>query len=60
MFIKAFVKIWYLYNPIMKVKYADKVYEVLYTENRFGVTWYAIEDEPNHINFVHNVEIVKS
>lgn len=49
------------YNPTaMKVKYGNKVYDVLFTKTEFGEIWYAIEDEPNHIDFVHNVEIVKS
>lgn len=44
----------------LKVKYGNKVYDVLFTKTEFGEIWYAIEDEPNHIDFVHNVEIVKS
>ena len=42
----------------MKVKYADRIYNVVTTSNYGGMTWYGIEDEPGHIDWVHDVEIV--
>lgn len=42
----------------MKVKYANKVFEVLYTKELAGQTMYAVEDEPNHIDWLVNVEVV--
>lgn len=42
-----------------KVKFANKVYEV--KDIRViagGLVQYAIEDEPNHIDWVSNVEII--
>jgi hypothetical protein len=42
----------------MKVKFADKVYEVLYTKEVAGKTMYAVEDEPNHIDWLVNVEVI--
>ena len=42
----------------MKVKYANKVYDVLYTMKFLGKSIYAVEDEPNHIDWLVNVEIV--
>ena len=35
-----------------KVKYADGEYNVLEVKDIFGVTFYGIEDEPNHIDYV--------
>lgn len=42
----------------MKVKYANKVYEVLYTMKVLGKPIYAVEDEPNHIDWLVNVEVI--
>ena len=42
------------------IKFAGRVYEVLATKVSCDVTWYMIEDEPGHFDWVHNVEIVKS
>lgn len=42
----------------MKVKFADKIYDVLYSMNILGKTIYAIEDEPNHIDWLVNVEVI--
>jgi hypothetical protein len=42
----------------MKVKFANKVFEVLYTMESAGLTMYAVEDEPNHIDWLTNVEVV--
>jgi len=42
----------------MKVKFANKVFEVLYTMEAAGLTMYAVEDEPNHIDWLTNVEVV--
>jgi hypothetical protein len=42
----------------MKVKFSDKVYEVLYTKKVAGKTMYAVEDEPNHIDWLVNVEVI--
>lgn len=42
----------------MKVKFANKVYEVLYTMKFLGKPIYAVEDEPNHIDWLVNVEVV--
>lgn len=42
----------------MKVKFANKVFEVLYTMEVAGLTMYAVEDEPNHIDWLTNVEVV--
>ena len=44
----------------MKIKFVDKVYKVLDTKISAGVVWYKIEDEPNHFDWVHNVEICNS
>ena len=42
----------------MKVKFANKVFEVLYTKKVAGLTMYAVEDEPNHIDWLINVEVI--
>ena len=42
----------------MKVKFANKIYEVLYTKEVAGKTMYAVEDEPNHIDWLVNVEVI--
>jgi len=42
----------------MKVKFANKVFEVLYTKKVAGLTMYAVEDEPNHIDWLVNVEVM--
>lgn len=42
----------------MKVKFANKVFDVLYTKKVAGQTMYAVEDEPNHIDWLVNVEVV--
>lgn len=43
----------------MRVKYADRIYDVIETRVSGGMTWYGIEDEPNHIDWVHDVEIIE-
>lgn len=40
----------------MKVKFGNKWYDVLRTKESCGITWYAIEDEPNHIDWINNPE----
>jgi len=42
----------------MKVKFANRIYEVLFTKKLAGLTMYAVEDEPNHIDWLINVEVV--
>ena len=42
----------------MKIKFANKIYEVLFTKELAGLTMYAVEDEPNHIDWLINVEVV--
>ena len=42
----------------MKVKYANKIYDVLYTMKFLWKTIYAVEDEPNHIDWLVNVEVI--
>lgn len=41
----------------MRVIFADKIYEVLYTKEVAGQTLYAVEDEPNHIDWLVNPEV---
>jgi len=43
-----------------KVKYASCTYNVLEVKDIAGVTFYGIEDEPNHIDYVkaENCEII--
>lgn len=43
----------------MKIKYANRWYQVLDTRNYFGVTFYAIEDEHNHIDWINNPEKIQ-
>ena len=47
-------------EPKFKVKYANSEYNVLEIKEIAGVTYYGIEDEPNHIDYVlpDNCEIV--
>lgn len=47
-------------EPKFKVKYANGEYNVLEIKEIAGVTYYGIEDEPNHIDYVlpDNCEIV--
>ena len=43
----------------MKIRFANKVYEVKDTRIiAGGLMQYAIEDEPNHIDWVSNVEVL--
>ena len=44
-----------------KVKYADSEYNVLEVKDIAGVTFYGIEDEPNHIDYVkaENCKIIR-
>ena len=44
----------------MKIKYANKTYEVLYMKKLAGVTMYAVEDEPDHVDWLVNVEVVET
>ena len=44
----------------MKVKFADKIYNVHGIKLSAGVAWFKIEDEPNHFDWVTNVEVVGS
>ena len=39
-------------EPKFKVKYAGSEYNVLEVKDTAGVTYYGIEDEPNHIDYV--------
>lgn len=39
-------------EPKFRVKYADSEYNVLEVKDIDGVTFYGIEDEPNHIDYV--------
>ena len=47
-------------EPKFKVKYAGSEYNVLEVKDIAGVTFYGIEDEPNHIDYVkaENCEII--
>ena len=47
-------------KPKFKVKYAGNEYNVLEVKDIAGVTFYGIEDEPNHIDYVlpDNCEII--
>ena len=47
-------------KPKFKVKYANSEYNVLEIKEIAGVTFYGIEDEPNHIDYVKadNCEII--
>lgn len=56
--LNAQYKVKYLIFQDMKVKYADRIYTVSEIKETGGITWYGIEDEPNHIDWVHDVEIV--
>ena len=42
----------------MKVKFGNRIYEVLFTKELAGLTMYAVEDEPNHIDWLINVEVI--
>ena len=42
----------------MKVKFANRIYEVLFTKELAGLTMYAVEDEPNNIDWLINVEVI--
>lgn len=42
----------------MKVKFANRIYDVLFTKELAGLTMYAVEDELNHIDWLINVEVV--
>ena len=42
----------------MKIKFANRIYDVLYTKELDGYIMYAVEDEPNHIDWLVNVEVV--
>lgn len=48
------------YEPKFKVKYAGSEYNVFETKDIAGVTFYGIEDEPNHIDYVkaENCDII--
>lgn len=47
-------------EPRFKVKYAGSEYNVLEVKDIAGVTFYGIEDEPNHIDYIkaENCEII--
>ena len=47
-------------EPKFKVKYAGSEYNVFETKDIAGVTFYGIEDEPNHIDYVkaENCEVI--
>jgi hypothetical protein len=47
-------------EPKFKVKYAGSEYNVFETKDIAGATYYGIEDEPNHIDYVQaeNCEII--
>lgn len=42
----------------MQIIFAGSIYDVLETKVSCGITWYKIEDEPNHYDWVHDVEII--
>lgn len=42
----------------MQIIFAGNIYDVLETKVSCGITWYKIEDEPNHYDWVHDVEII--
>lgn len=42
----------------MKVKFANRIFEVLYTKEVAGLALYAVEDEPNHVDWLTNVEVI--
>lgn len=45
---------------LFKIRYASNEYNVLDIKDIAGVTFYGIEDEPNHIDYVkaENCEII--
>lgn len=43
----------------MKVRIGCQVYKVVDTKKSLGVQWYCIEDEPNHYDWVNNVEVIE-
>lgn len=43
----------------MKIKYANRWYEVLDKRQYLGITFYAIEDEPCHIDWINNPEKIE-
>lgn len=47
-------------EPKFKIKYAGSEYNVLEVKDIAGVTYYGIEDEPNHIDYIKadNCEII--
>lgn len=47
-------------EPKFKVKYAGNEYNVLEVKDIYGIEFYGIEDEPNHIDYVkaENCEII--
>lgn len=42
----------------MQIIFAGNIYDVLKTKVSCGIIWYKIEDEPNHYDWVHDVEII--
>ena len=42
----------------MQIIFAGNIYDVLETKVSCGITWYKIEDEPNHYDWVHDVKII--
>ena len=41
------------------IKFAGQVYKNLDFNVSLGITWYKIEDEPGHYDWVHGVVFVK-
>lgn len=41
------------------IKYAGRIYKALDFKESLGLTWYKIEDEPGHYDWVHGVVFVK-
>lgn len=54
-----FEVISYNKSKIMKVKIAGKLYDVVEIKKSLGITHYCIEDEPNHYDWVNNVEVIE-
>lgn len=42
----------------MQIVFAGNIYNVLKTKVSCGITWYKIEDEDDHYDWVHDVEMI--
>lgn len=43
----------------MKIKFANRWYDVLDTREYYGKTFYAIEDKPCHVDWISNPDKIK-